>query len=281
MDVDAISIPEAFTFPGHLGLPTHGFLYRPKNAQCTGPKGQKPPCLVVLHGGPTGAASTALELGYQYWTNRGFAVADINYGGSTGYGRDYRERLRGSWGVTDVEDSKAATQWLSHGGEAEGFAIRGGSAGGYTTLCALLSPTVFRAGASYYGVSDLRSLIADTHKFESRYDDFLIAPNPSERLLDERSPLKQAERLSTPVIFFQGLDDKVVPPNQSEALFEALKRKGVLTAYVSFEGEGHGFRQGPNIVRALQAELVFLGKVFGFVPAGELPPLAIDNLRTT
>ncbi len=277
IELSAISLPEPFTFPGYKGAETHGFFYPPASSEYEGPDGSLPPCLMVLHGGPTGQTTTSMLLSYQFWTSRGFAVADINYGGSTGYGRAYWERLRGGWGVVDVEDSRAAVRFLTERKRASGFAIRGGSAGGYTTLCAVLSPTPFRAGASYYGVSDLKLLIQDTHKFESRYDDFLLGPDASEKLIRERSPIHQISRLSTPVIFFQGLEDAVVPPNQSEILYNALKEKGVLTGYVPFEGEGHGFRKAENQKRALEAELYFYSKVFGFPPPPMSPPLSLAN----
>jgi dipeptidyl aminopeptidase/acylaminoacyl peptidase len=232
------------------------------------------------HGGPTGAADSVLSLSLQYWTSRGFAVLDVNYGGSTGYGRAYRERLNGRWGVVDVDDCCRGALWLAEQGEVDGhrMAIRGGSAGGYTTLCALTFGNVFKAGASHFGVSDLEALARDTHKFESRYLDNLVGPYPEAlETYRARSPIYHAEQLSCPIIFFQGLDDKVVPPNQAELMVEALRDKGIPVAYLPFAGEGHGFRNAVNIRRALEAEFYFYSQIFGFAPADQLEPVHIDN----
>ncbi len=226
-------------------------------------------------------ASTALNLGIQYWTSRGFAVLDVNYTGSSGFGRAYRDALNGQWGVADVEDCVYGAQQLVAQGLADAarLAIRGGSAGGYTALCALTFHSVFKAGASLYGVSDLEALARDTHKFESRYLDRLVGPYPAQReLYRARSPIDHVEQLNAPVIFLQGSEDKVVPPDQARHLVDALRNKGLPVAYLLFDGEGHGFRQAANITRALEAELYFYGKVFGFTPADSLPPVAIDNL---
>ncbi len=281
VDAGYLSPAQAVEFPTENGLTAHGLYYPPRNRDFAAPAGEKPPLLVISHGGPTGATSSALSLSIQYWTSRGIAVLDVNYGGSTGYGREYRNRLRGQWGIVDVDDCANGARYLAEKGEVDGqrLIIRGGSAGGYTTLAALTFRNVFKAGASYYGVSDLEALAVETHKFESRYLDNLIGPYPARRdLYIERSPIYSAERLSCPVIFFQGLEDKVVPPNQAERMVEALRRKGVPVAYVPFEGEQHGFRQAANIKRALDAELYFYSRVFGFALAEPVEPVAIDNL---
>jgi dipeptidyl aminopeptidase/acylaminoacyl peptidase len=281
LDAGFISGPEAIEFPTENGLTAHGFFYPPKNRDFAAPAGEKPPLLVKSHGGPTSATIAALMLGIQYWTSRGVAVLDVNYGGSTGYGRLYRERLNGAWGIVDVDDCCHGAKFLAARGEVDGdrLMIDGGSAGGYTTLCALVFRDAFKAGASYYGVSDLEALEKDTHKFESRYSDSLIGPYPERRdLYIERSPINFAENLSCPVIFFQGLEDKVVPPNQAEMMVEALRKKGVPVAYVAFEGEQHGFRRAENIKRALDGELYFYARVFGFELAEAVEPVPIENL---
>ena len=218
----------------------------------------------------------------QFWTSRGFAVLDVNYSGSTGYGREYRDRLKGQWGIADVEDAVAGATAMVQAGKADAnrLAIRGGSAGGYTTLAALTFHSVFKAGASYYGISDIEVLARDTHKFESRYLDSLIGPYPAAKdLYIARSPIHFTDRLSSALILFQGLDDKVVPPNQSQMMADAVRAKGLPVAYLTFEGEQHGFRKAENIVRSLEAELYFYGKVFGFTPADRIDPVTIDNLR--
>jgi dipeptidyl aminopeptidase/acylaminoacyl peptidase len=223
---------------------------------------------------------SALDLRIQFWTSRGFAVANVNYGGSTGYGRAYRERLEGQWGVVDVDDCTACAQALVARGAADSaqLAIAGGSAGGYTVLCALAFRDVFRAGASHYGVSDLETLARDTHKFESRYLDRLVGPYPAAReLYRERSPIHAADRIRRPVIFFQGLEDPVVLPNQAETMVDALRQRRVPVAYLAFPGEQHGFRRAETIVRVLEAELAFYGRVFGFTPADPIAPFPIDN----
>lgn len=277
-----VSAPEAIAFPTTDGATAHAFYYPPRNTAAQGPKGSKPPCLVLSHGGPTGATAAVLEPEIQFWTQRGFAVVDVNYRGSTGYGRAYREALYGKWGIADVDDCIAAARFLAGRGDidAKRTAIRGGSAGGYTTLCALVFRDFFRAGASYYGVSDIEALQKDTHKFEAKYDQHLIARLPEGRpLFHDRSPIHFVDRLSCPVIFFQGLDDKVVPPNQTERMVDALKKKGLPVAYLPFAGEGHGFRNGANIRKALEAELAFYANVFGFKPADTLPELPIENAK--
>ena len=281
IDPGYISEPQPIEFPTEHGLTAHGFFYRPKNSDFHGPANEKPPLLVKSHGGPTSAAVASLQLGIQYWTSRGIAVLDVNYGGSTGYGRDYRERLNTAWGIVDVDDCVNGAKFLAACGEVDGnrLMIDGGSAGGYTTLCALTFRDDFKAGASHYGVSDLEALELDTHKFESRYSDTLIGPYPERRdLYTERSPINFTDRLSCPVIFFQGLEDKVVPPNQAEMMVEALRKKGLPVAYVAFEGEQHGFRRAENIKRSLDGELYFYSRVFGFELADEVEPVPIENL---
>ncbi|MBN2238498.1 MAG: S9 family peptidase [Dehalococcoidales bacterium] len=281
IDPGYISIPESIEFPTENSLTAHAIYYRPVNAGYTAPEGERPPLMVISHGGPTSATSSSLSLSIQHWTSRGFAVADVNYGGSTGYGREYRQRLDGNWGIVDVDDCVNCARYLIERGEVDGkrTAIRGGSAGGYTTLASLAFRDTFRAGASYYGVSDLEALETDTHKFESRYLDRIVGPYPERRdLFISRSPIHSVESLSCPVIFFQGDEDKIVPPDQAELMADALRKKGIPVAYILFEGEQHGFRKAENIKRALDAELYFYGKIFGFEPADEIEPVQIDNL---
>jgi dipeptidyl aminopeptidase/acylaminoacyl peptidase len=254
------SCPEPVEFPTENGLTAHGLFYPPHNPDWQPPDTENPPLLVKCHGGPTSAASSTLSLSIQYWTSRGIAVLDVNYGGSTGYGRSYRKRLEGQWGVVDVDDCVNGARFLAEQGRVDGrrMAISGGSAGGYTVLCALTFRRVFSAGASYYGVSDLEALARDTHKFEARYLDRLIGPYPEARdLYCQRSPIHFTEKLAVPVIFLQGAEDRIVPPNQAEAMVDALRAKQVPVAYYLFEGEQHGFRRAENIKRALDAELAF------------------------
>ena len=278
---DVVSIAEAVTFESADGRMAHAFYYPPCNADFEVPDGDLPPLIVRSHGGPTGQSSCAFGLKIQFWTSRGFAVLDVNYGGSTGFGRAYRNLLNGRWGIVDVEDCAAGARWLVEQGlvHPERLAITGGSAGGYTTLCALTFSDIFRAGASHYGIGDLEALARDTHKFESRYLDRLIGRWPEDKAVyQERSPLLHADQLNCPVIFFQGSEDKVVPPNQAEAMVDALRQKGIPVAYVLFDGEAHGFRQAANIKRALEGELAFYGRVFGFEPADAVEPVEIENL---
>jgi dipeptidyl aminopeptidase/acylaminoacyl peptidase len=280
VDRGYLSTPEPIAFSSGSGQ-AYGIYYPPTNCDCQAPSGEKPPLLVKSHGGPTAAARSSLNLTIQYWTSRGIAVLDVNYSGSTGYGRAYRDRLQGNWGITDVEDCINGAKYLVDRGDVDGdrLTIDGGSAGGYTTLCALTFHRVFKAGASRYGVSDLRALAQDTHKFEARYLDSLVGPYPAEAdRYRERSPIHHVDRLACPVIFFQGLEDKVVPPNQTEAMVEALRAKGLPVAYVAFPGEQHGFRQAQNIKRALDGELSFYSQIFGFELADPIEPVAIDNL---
>jgi dipeptidyl aminopeptidase/acylaminoacyl peptidase len=276
-----LSPADPIEFPTEHGMTAHALFYRPRNGDFSSPSSQLPPLLVKSHGGPTSAASSALNLSIQYWTSRGIAVVDVNYGGSTGYGRAYRERLDGQWGVLDVADCINAARYLVEKGEVDGtrLAITGGSAGGYTTLQALTTSDVFAAGASHYGVADAEALATDTHKFESRYLDRLIGPYPEAReLYLERSPIHHAAGLSCPVILFQGLEDEVVPPAQAEAMVAALRAKGLPFAYVAFEGEQHGFRKAENIRRALDGELYFYSRIFGFELADPLDPVEIESL---
>jgi len=255
-----LSVPRAIEFPTEGGLTAHAFYYPPSNPDFAAPEGELPPLLVKSHGGPTSATSSALSLSVQYWTSRGFALLDVNYGGSTGYGRAYRERLKGRWGIVDVDDCVNGAQYVAEQGLAdrERMAISGGSAGGFTTLAALAFRDVFRAGASHYGVSDLEALARDTHKFEARYLDSLVGPYPERRdLYQERAPVHAADRISVPVLFLQGAEDRVVPPSQTEVMVDALRARGIPTGYLLFDGEQHGFRRADNIRRALDAELFF------------------------
>ncbi|HSD97934.1 MAG TPA: S9 family peptidase [Sulfuricaulis sp.] len=280
-DAGYLAAPQTLAYPVSGGESAHAFYYLPTNRDYRAPAGAKPPLLVLSHGGPTSATSSALNLKLQYWTSRGFAVLDVNYRGSTGYGRDYRLKLEGQWGVADVEDCLAGARYLVERGLADEkrLAIRGGSAGGYTTLCALTFHDLFCAGASYYGVSDLESLAHDTIKFEARYLDRLIGPHQAQRdVYRNRSPIYHVDRLSCPVIFFQGLEDKVVPPDQTEKMVNALRTKGIPVAYVPLAGESHGFRRADNIRRALEAELYFYSRIFGFTPTDAIAPVMIENL---
>lgn len=281
VDEGYLSVPEAIEFPTVADETAHAFYYAPKNKDFSAPADTRPPLIMKVHGGPTSATGSSLNLQIQFWTSRGFAVLDLNYRGSTGYGREYRDKLHKGWGVVDVADAVFAARHLVREGlaDADQLAIRGGSAGGYTTLAALTFENTFKAGASYYGVSDLEALARETHKFESRYLDSLVGPWPSqEGVYKARSPINHVEQLSCPIIFFQGLEDRVVPPNQAEVMVRALERKGLPVAWVPFEGEQHGFRRAENIKRALDLELFFYGKIFGFEPADDIEPIEITNL---
>jgi dipeptidyl aminopeptidase/acylaminoacyl peptidase len=263
---DAIAHPSAISFSTSAGATAHGLFYLPQSPTCEAMPGERPPLLVICHGGPTGSTSTALNLTIQFWTSRGFAVLDVNYRGSTGYGRAYRKALDGQWGIIDVEDCLAGARMLAAQGLVDGehMAIRGSSAGGFTVLCALTFHDVFAAGASYYGVSDLEALAQDTHKFESHYLESLIGPYPQRRdIYRARSPIHAADRLSCPVIFFQGLQDRVVPPAQAENMVAALRSRGLTAPLVTFPDEQHGFRRKDSIARSLAAELTFYRQVFG------------------
>jgi dipeptidyl aminopeptidase/acylaminoacyl peptidase len=281
-DAGYISRPRSIAFPSEGGKATaYAIYYPPANADFTGPAGELPPLIVESHGGPTAMTQAQLNLDILYWTSRGFAVVDVNYGGSSGYGRPYRERLKGQWGIVDTEDCISAARYLASIGDVDGrrLAIRGGSAGGYTTLCALVFHDDFAAGASYYGVADCEALATDTHKFESHYLDGLIGPYPEARdVYYARSPIHFADRLSCPVILFQGLEDRVVPPSQAEMMVAALRAKKLPVAYLAFEGEQHGFRKAETIQRTLEAELYFYSRVFRFPLAEKIEPVEIDNL---
>ncbi len=280
VDEGYLARPEGIAFPTSGGARAHALLYRPRNADFAGPDAERPPLLVAVHGGPTSAASPALNYAIQFWTSRGFVVADLNYRGSSGYGRAYRRMLDGGWGIVDVEDAEHLAAALVTAGEVDAgrLLIHGGSAGGYTTLCAVTFGATFTSGASYYGVADAAALARDTHKFESRYLDGLIGPWPeANEVYEARSPLFHTDRLRTPLILFQGLEDKVVPPSQAEMMVAALDDKGIPVAYVAYEGEQHGFRRAENIVRTAEAELAFYGCVLGFEPADRVEPVEIRN----
>jgi dipeptidyl aminopeptidase/acylaminoacyl peptidase len=278
-----ISIPEAIEFPTEGGVTAHAFFYPPHHPEYAPPAGELPPLIVYVHGGPTSAVGNALDLQDQYWTSRGFAWVVVNYGGSTGYGREYRQRLNGQWGVVDVQDSVNAARYLIDRGlvDPNRVAITGGSAGGYTVLRALTTTDFFKAGASHYGISEMDAFHGDTHKFESRYDERLIGRWPEDRATyRERSALYSVDRIRAPLILFQGLEDEIVPPNQAELMVEALRREGLAVAYLPFEGEQHGFRMAKNIKRALEAELYFYSRVFGFPLADSIEPVPIENLKS-
>ncbi|MBV9580701.1 MAG: S9 family peptidase, partial [Chloroflexi bacterium] len=276
-----VARPRAIAFPTTGGQTAYAIYYPPTSPDFTGSDGELPPLIVESHGGPTSMTLAQLNMGVQYWTSRGFGVVDVNYGGSSGYGRPYRDRLRGQWGIVDTDDCIAAARYLAAAGEVDGrrLAIRGGSAGGYTTLCALVFHTDFAAGASYFGVADCEALATDTHKFESRYLDGLIGPYPADKdVYYARSPIHFADRLSCPVILFQGLEDRVVPPSQAEMMVAALRAKDLPVAYLAFEGEQHGFRKAETIQRTLEAELYFYSRVSKFPLADAIAPVEIENL---
>jgi dipeptidyl aminopeptidase/acylaminoacyl peptidase len=284
IDPAYVSTPRPIEFATSEGDSAYGFYYPSANGDFEAPAGEAPPLIVQSHGGPTSHAAPALDREFLYWTSRGFGVVDVNYRGSSGHGRAFRNRLRGQWGVFDSEDCVAAAAHLAASGEADGerLAIRGGSAGGYATLCCLVFHDGFATGASYYGVADAETLASDTHKFESRYLDSLIGPYPERAdLYRERSPIHFVERLRSPVILFQGLEDEIVPPSQAETMVAALRAGGIPHAYLAFEGEQHGFRQAETEIRCLEAELSFYGRILGFEPADELAPLEIDGLTET
>ncbi|UJA19465.1 S9 family peptidase [Thermoleophilia bacterium SCSIO 60948] len=282
LDPGLISVAREISFPAEDGSSAHALFYAPVNPAVAPVPGERPPLIVLSHGGPTGNSTDEFDLEIQFWTSRGIAVCDVNYGGSTGYGRRYRKRLEDAWGIVDVADCAAAVRHLVEVGavDPERVAISGGSAGGYTTLRALTTRDEFSAGASHYGVADLGALARDTHKFESRYLDGLVGPYPERSdVYDERSPINHVDGLSCPVILLQGLEDEVVPPAQAEQMVAALERKGIAHAYLAFEGEQHGFRRAETIRRAAEAELAFYGLIFGFEPADELPPLELRGSR--
>ncbi|HVX46027.1 MAG TPA: prolyl oligopeptidase family serine peptidase [Mycobacteriales bacterium] len=278
-DAAYLPTPESIVVPGKDGREVHAHVFRPANPEFEGLEGELPPYVATVHGGPTAQSTTALTLGTAYFTSRGIGVISVNYGGSTGYGREYRERLRGQWGVVDVEDSVSAVEALVERGMADGnrLAITGGSAGGWTTLAALTRTDTFSAGASHFGVAELIHFVEDTHDFESRYIDGLVGPLPEARdLYIERAPLSHVDNVSCPVLLLQGSEDKIVPPSQAEMFRDALIRKGIPYAYLLFEGEQHGFRRAENQIAAMEAELSFYGQVFGFEPP-EIPRLKLEN----
>ena len=275
-----LSTPQTLRYPSE-GRMAHAFYYPPKNDDCQAPAGSLPPLIVIGHGGPTGMATRSFKMAIQYWTSRGFAMLDVNYGGSAGFGRAYRDTLKGQWGVVDVQDCVNGARYLVGQGAVnpEQLIIRGGSAGGFTTLSALMFYDVFQTGACYYGVADLSSLDLDSHKFESHYNQYLIAPPPAHTALyQQRSPSNHVDKLCRPMIFFQGQDDKVVPPSQSENMVQALRERHIPVAYLAFDGEGHGFRQAANIQRTLEAEHYFYCKIFNLPLPPEVSPITIENL---
>jgi dipeptidyl aminopeptidase/acylaminoacyl peptidase len=277
----SFSTPAAVEFPTENGLTAHALVYPPTSASFEPLADERPPLIVMSHGGPTGNASPIFSLETQFWTSRGFAVADVNYGGSTGYGRTYRERLNGQWGVIDLQDCVNAARFLAGRGEADPdrLLIRGGSAGGYTTICALTFTDVFAAGASYFGIADLDQFGGgETHKFELEYDLTLVGPREATELYRDRSPIHFTDRMKTPMLVLQGTDDEVVPQLQAELIVGALRERGIPHAYLLFEGEGHGFRKAENIVRSLEGELSFYLQVLELEPADSLPKLKIEHL---
>jgi dipeptidyl aminopeptidase/acylaminoacyl peptidase len=281
LDPGYFSLPQAVEFPTENNQIAHAFYYAPTNPDYKAPEGELPPLMVVSHSGPTSSASTALRYGLQYWTSRGFAVLDVNYGGSSGFGRAYRQRLNGNWGIVDVDDCCNGARWLAAQGlvDPKRLAIRGGSAGGYTTLAALTFRNVFSAGASHYGICDLEAMATDAHKFESHYLDNLIGPYPeSKELYKARSPIHHLQNLATPLILFQGEEDKVVPASQSRMMFEAVRAKKIPVAFLMFAGEQHGFRQAANIQRSYEAEYYFYSRIFKFNLSEAIEPVCIENL---
>ncbi|MBO0810613.1 MAG: S9 family peptidase [Microlunatus sp.] len=261
--------------------PVHGWFFPPRNGDLEGDEGELPPMITLSHGGPTGGSAPDFDPGILFWTSRGIAVLDVNYGGSTGYGRRYRERLRHNWGIVDVADCAAGAAAMADQGRADRarLAIKGGSAGGYTTLRALTATKIFTAGISLFGIGDITALATDTHKFESRYPDSLVGPYPEAAdVYADRSPINHVDQLTSPILLLQGAEDRVVPPNQAETFAAAARAKGLPVALIMYDGEGHGFRRSENIINSVQAQLTFLGRVFDFTPADDLPPLKIENL---
>jgi dipeptidyl aminopeptidase/acylaminoacyl peptidase len=282
IDPAYVSAPQPIEFPTEGGLTAHALFYPPTSRDVQAPEGELPPLIVMSHGGPTGSATAIFNLETQFWTSHGFAVVDVNYGGSTGFGRAYRERLNGEWGVVDLRDCVNAARYLVERGEADSdrLLITGGSAGGYTTICALTFTDVFAAGATYFGIADLEQFGGgETHKFELQYEHVLVGPYPERAdLYRARSPIHFADGITTPMLVLQGEDDRIVPPTQAELIVGALREHGVPHAYLLFEGEGHGFRKSENIATSLEAELSFYAQILGFEPAGDVPRLEIENL---
>ena len=280
IDSEEISTPQEITFSTTENANAYGYFYKPKNKKYQGSSGEKPPVLVISHGGPTSATSNALNLSIQYWTNRGIAVVDVNYRGSTGYGKKFRDSLKGNWGIYDTDDCIAAVEYLSEKGlvDPERAAIKGGSAGGYTTINALTFHDRFAVGATYYGIADLSVFIDDTHKFESKYLESLIGRYPEEKQkYYDRSAINFTDQLSCPMIIFQGTEDKIVPPSQAEIMAEGLREKKIPFSLIMYEGEQHGFRQSKNIISSLESELYFYSQVLGFVPFDQLNEINIEN----
>ena len=280
IDPAYISVPQAISWTSEDGSAAYGFYYPPTNKDYTGPADELPPLIVESHGGPTSQTSSTLSLKRQFWTSRGFAILDVNYGGSTGYGRDYRNGLQGTWGIVDVADCVTGAEYLADQGlvDPARLAIRGGSAGGFTTLAALTTTQIFAVGVSYFGIGDLEAMARDTHKFESRYLDGLVGPYPeAKEIYIERSAVHHVDRLEAAMLLLQGLEDKVVPPNQATMMAEAVRAKGLPVSHIEYEGEGHGFRQASTIQHSTLAELAFFGSVFGFTPADDVPGIDVVN----
>jgi dipeptidyl aminopeptidase/acylaminoacyl peptidase len=280
VDSGNLTIPKTIEFPTESGLTAHATFYPPQNQEFEAPTGEKPPLVVHCHGGPTGSGGPTYAFEYQYLTSRGIAVVDVNYGGSSGYGREYRLRLNGNWGVVDVDDCVNAARYLVAQGLVDGerVSITGGSAGGFTVLLSLTKRDFYNAGASHFGIGDLVLFVNETHKFEARYTDTLVGPYPERAdLYRDRSAVNFADNLKVPVILFQGLEDKVVPPSQAEEFVAVCKKKHLPYAYVPFEGEQHGFRQEKNIRRSIEGEMYFLSRIFGFDTADTIEPVEIEN----
>jgi dipeptidyl aminopeptidase/acylaminoacyl peptidase len=280
MDAASISVARRVSWAGEHGT-VYGYFYPPVNGGYSAPADTLPPLITLSHGGPTGFAGADFKIAYQFWTSRGFAILDVNYSGSSGFGRTYRDRLKGRWGISDVQDCVAGAVSMGAQGLADpaGLVIRGGSAGGFTTLAALTTTSVFAAGISLFGIADLEAMATDTHKFESRYLDGLVGPYPQDRArYVERSPINHLDQLAAPILLLQGSDDKVVPPNQAKMMAEAARQKGLPVAMIMFEGEGHGFRKAETIKAATEAQIYFLGRILGFQPADQVPPIPIENL---
>jgi dipeptidyl aminopeptidase/acylaminoacyl peptidase len=280
MDAASISVARRVSWAGEHGT-VYGYFYPPVNGGYSAPADTLPPLITLSHGGPTGFAGADFKIAYQFWTSRGFAILDVNYSGSSGFGRAYRDQLQGRWGISDVQDCVAGAVSMGAQGLADpaGLVIRGGSAGGFTTLAALTTTSVFAAGISLFGIADLEAMATDTHKFESRYLDGLVGPYPEDRArYVERSPIHHLDQLAAPILLLQGSDDKVVPPNQAKMMAEAARQKGLPVAMIMFEGEGHGFRKAETIKAATEAQIYFLGRILGFEPADQVPPIPIENL---
>jgi dipeptidyl aminopeptidase/acylaminoacyl peptidase len=281
VDSEYLSKTQSISFPTTNGKTAHAIYYAPQNKAYAAPEHERPPLMVSSHGGPTAATGTVLNYAIQYWTSRGFAVLDVNYGGSTGYGREYRQRLNGNWGIVDVDDCCNGALYLVEQGLADParLAIVGESAGGYTTLACLAFRDVFKAGASHFGISDLEAFATDTHKFEAHYLESIVGEYPARKdLYYERSPIHFIQNFNCPIILFQGDEDQIVPPDQARLMFEAVRAKGIPVAYVLFEGEQHGFRKAESIRRAFESELYFYSKIFKFDLAEPVGPVQIENL---